>query len=107
MLDKTMLVVTSDHGISFETGGHRRAAPKLDDINRNEVLPVPLFMKFPGQAAGKVDRRDAQITDVLPTIADSLGVHLPADWKFEGHSLLASPSPRRASGSTASAARSP
>jgi hypothetical protein len=24
MLDKTMLVVTSDHGISFETGGHRR-----------------------------------------------------------------------------------
>ena len=93
MLDKTMLVVTSDHGISFEPGGHRRAAPKLDDINRNEVLPVPLFMKFPGQAGGKVDRRDAQITDVLPTIADSLGVHLPADWKFEGHSLLDKPVP--------------
>ena len=82
-----MVVVTSDHGISFEAGGHRRAATGLNATNRNEVLPVPLFVKYPGQTTGAVDTRPVQIVDVLPTIADALNVDLPKDWTFDGHSL--------------------
>jgi hypothetical protein len=95
MLERSMLVVVSDHGISFEPGENRRAAIKLDDVNRNEVLPVPLFIKYPNQPGGVVDNRRAQIIDVLPTIVDALGVRLPPDWRVDGVSLHGKPIPAR------------
>ncbi len=91
VLDRAMVVVASDHGGSFEPGHHRRALP-LDDINKDEVLPVPLFIKYPGETAGKVDAKHVQTIDVLPTIADALSLNLPKDWKFDGQSIL---KPRR------------
>jgi hypothetical protein len=91
MLERSMVVVVSDHGISFEPGENRRAALELDDVNRNEVLPVPLFIKYPDQQAGVVDHRGAQIIDVLPTIADALGIRLPPDWRVDGVSLRGEP----------------
>lgn len=95
VLDAAMVVVTSDHGVSFEAGGHRRAATKLDATNRDEVLPVPLFVKYPGQRTGATDPRPAQSIDVLPTIADALGMDLPPDWKFDGRSLRRNDATRR------------
>jgi len=85
----------SDHGISFEPGENRRAAFHFDDVNRSEVLPVPLFVKYPNQASGVVDNRRAQIIDVLPTIADALGITLPANWRVDGVSLHGKPIPAR------------
>lgn len=87
LLDEAMVIVTSDHGISFQAAGSRRATDTLDRTNVDEVLPVPLFVKYPGQSAGAVDSRPAQLVDVLPTVADALGIDLPRDWKFDGGSL--------------------
>ena len=95
MLRRSMVVVVSDHGISFEPGENRRAAFHFDDVNRSEVLPVPLFVKYPNQASGVVDNRRAQIIDVLPTIADALGITLPANWRVDGVSLHGKPIPAR------------
>jgi hypothetical protein len=95
LLQRSMLVVVSDHGISFEPGGNRRAAFGLDDTNRSEVLPVPLFIKYPDQRTGVVDERRAQIVDVLPTIADALEIELPSGWRFDGVSLHGRPTPAR------------
>ena len=50
-------------------------------------------MKYPGQATGEVDRRDARTIDVLPTIVDTLGIDLPSGWRFDGRSLVG-PAPR-------------
>jgi hypothetical protein len=57
--------------------------------NKHWVYPVPLFVKYPGQASGEVDDREAQTIDILPTIADVLGADLPSGWDFDGVSLRA------------------
>jgi hypothetical protein len=48
-------------------------------------------VKAPGQKAGEIDDRNARSIDVLPTIADVLGVDLP--WKVDGRSLRGAPRP--------------
>jgi arylsulfatase A-like enzyme len=85
--DDTLLVVAADHGISF-TGGdrhHRRGLP-ITDRTRDEVLPVPLFVRYPGEP-GRIDDQPRQILDIAPTIAAELGAELPPGWRFDGHSL--------------------
>ncbi|MFV2011379.1 MULTISPECIES: sulfatase-like hydrolase/transferase [unclassified Micromonospora] len=74
--DDALLVVTADHGVSFTLGeqgrgmGAVRAAPA-------EVLWVPTFVKEPGQQAGRVDDRNWEHVDLLPTIAAHAGIDLP------------------------------
>jgi hypothetical protein len=92
--DDTLIVITSDHGITFAPG-HRRGVP-YDADTAADVLPVPLFVKYPRQTKGAVDDRHAQIYDIAPTIAEALDVSLPQHWTFDGRSLLsAGPLPRR------------
>jgi hypothetical protein len=93
LTDETMVVVTSDHGVSLEPGGHRRAADiSLTQNEADDVLGIPLFMKYPGQSVGVVDDRDARLVDVVPTVVDALNVDLdPAVWSFDGVSLLGQP----------------
>ncbi len=94
--DDTMVVVVSDHGLTF-TPGHRRGVPSTP-TNAPDVLPVPLFVKYPGQREGVIDDRQVQSFDILPTIADALDVSLADDWTFDGRSLMgADPGPRRPS----------
>ncbi len=86
--DETLLVVTSDHGRAFEPGLPARA---LDaDLDPTPVLPdvmaIPFFLKEPGQTEGTVSDANVELTDVLPTIADVLGVALPGP--VEGTSAL-------------------
>ncbi len=71
--DETMLIVTSDHGAAF-----RPELPRRSPTGRTagELAHVPLFVKYPGQQTGEIsDRRSATI-DILPTIAEVLGVEL-------------------------------
>jgi hypothetical protein len=83
LFDDALVVAVADHGLSFEPGEVRReAAPG----NIDEVAFVPLFVKLPGQRRGKERRGFARTIDVLPTIADALGVELP--WPVDGKSLL-------------------
>jgi hypothetical protein len=82
--NRSLFIVTADHGVSFHPGGHRRYVD-LDNIG--DIAPVPMFIKRPSQKRGKVDTLSARTIDIVPTIADELGIKAP--WKFDGTSLFA------------------
>jgi hypothetical protein len=75
LYDSALVVVTADHGVSFKPGGHRRTITRE---NFEDILPVPLFIKLPGQREGAVSDRNVQTIDILPTMANLLGVQMPA-----------------------------
>lgn len=83
LFDRSLLVVVADHGASFRPAQNRRAPT---ETNLVDVLQVPLFIKLPDQKEGAVSSTLAQTVDVLPTIADVLGMRVP--WPVEGRSLL-------------------
>ena len=80
--DRALVVVTADHGVSFRVGQEdgRMVTPE----NVEDIAPVPLFVKAPGQRAGRVANGPVETIDILPTIADELGVDLP--WPVDGTS---------------------
>ena len=86
--DDSLIVVTADHGVAFETGEPNRGMSKK---NAAHIAWTPLFIKYPNDTRGVVDDRRAQSIDILPTMAASLGVRLP--WKMDGRSLLEPPAP--------------
>ena len=53
LLDRALVVVTADHGISFQVGVKSRRL--VSDSNVEEIAPVPFFVKAPGQTEGRVD----------------------------------------------------
>ena len=83
LFDEALIVIVADHGHSFELGEVRREATPG---NLEEVAFVPLFVKLPGQRKGVERRGLARNVDVVPTIADALGVEIP--WPVDGESLL-------------------
>ncbi len=84
--DDALIMVTADHGASFETGEPLRG---VSPANADSVLWVPLLVKAPGQATGQIDDRPARTIDVLPTMAEILDLDLPDD--VDGVSLLGPP----------------
>ena len=74
ILDKCLLVVTADHGVSLRPG-HSRRLPDADNLA--DIASVPLFIKLPGQKEGRVDDRNVESIDIFPTIAESQGIELP------------------------------
>jgi hypothetical protein len=86
--DEAMVIVTSDHGITLEPGAHRRSAARITASTTDDVMAVPLFVKYPGQTSPIIDRRDARLIDVLPTVGEVVEAQLPENWKFDGSSLL-------------------
>ena len=82
--DKALVIVTPDHGISFR-GGDLRRRPTRENLA--ELGFTPLFVKYPGQSEGQVvDSRHVTTLDILPTIADVLGITIP--WHVAGTSAL-------------------
>jgi hypothetical protein len=79
LYDESLVIVASDHGISFEsdTAG-RYVQPSTVDA----IAYAPLLVKRPGQAEGAVDDANVSTIDVLPTIADELGIDVP--WEVDG-----------------------
>jgi hypothetical protein len=88
--NRAVVGVVADHGMSFRLGHDRRL---VRAGNVQDIAPVPFFLKAPGQKRGRISDRRLQTVDVLPTIADTLGVKIP--WKVDGRSALAPPKPRR------------
>jgi hypothetical protein len=84
--DRALVVVVADHGVAFEPAVNFRG---LSEERFADVASVPLFVKYPGQRRGAVDRRAARTVDVLPTIADVVGARVP--WRIDGVSLLGRP----------------
>jgi Sulfatase len=90
--DDTLFVLTADHGVAFTDGEPLRSVTKA---NYDQIMWTPLFIKAPHQTAGVIDDRAAESVDIMPTIADMLGVKSP--WPAAGSSLLgpAEPDPQR------------
>jgi Sulfatase len=86
LYDRALVVVTSDHGIAFESGLPRR---EVTDETFVDIASVPLFVKAPRQRSGRRDDRLALSVDVLPTVADALGIRLAGE--VDGRSLLTAP----------------
>lgn len=84
--DRTMIIVTSDHGIAFEPGESKRKEvnPRRPDT-LEQIYRVPLFIKYPGQAAGETNDCPVQSQDILPTVVAATA--LDAGWEFDGVDL--------------------
>jgi hypothetical protein len=77
--DDTLIVVTADHGEAFMTGEPDR---QLSEANADKIAWAPLVIKAPGQREGRIDDANVQSVDIVPTVADLLGVELP--WDVDG-----------------------
>jgi arylsulfatase A-like enzyme len=80
--EETIVVVTSDHGESFEHGYLYNHRESLWD----NTLRVPLVIRGSGISAGSTHSQQVALTDILPTILTLAG--LPNDRKIQGSSLL-------------------
>ncbi|MCL4508845.1 MAG: sulfatase-like hydrolase/transferase [Chloroflexi bacterium] len=80
ILDRTLLIVTSDHGDLVGAHGLPYKGPCLYD----ELLHVPLLISWPGQPPGRSDEL-VSLLDVVPTMLDAAG--LPPDPALPGRSL--------------------
>jgi hypothetical protein len=78
--DRALVVVTADHGVSFRVGQFDRRAVTPENVE--DIAPIPLFVKAPGQRTGRVSTSPVETIDILPTIADELGVDVP--WRVDG-----------------------
>jgi arylsulfatase A-like enzyme len=80
--DQTMVIVTADHGDEqWEVGrvGHGGSL-------RESLVHVPLLIHYPAAfPAGKIPE-GAEVIDIVPTLADVMGVEPSPEW--QGESLL-------------------
>ena len=82
---QTMVVLVADHGVSLEAS----TLPRHPDAEfPDPIASVPLFVRYPGQRTGAVVDGPAEITDIVPTVADVMGAAPGPDWEFDGASLL-------------------
>lgn len=93
--DKALIIVVADHGVHLEPRGERRT---VTGENVADIAAIPLLVKYPGQRRGRVDTRDAKTIDILPTVADVIGVRMP--WQIDGRSLRTAPVRRHISVTT-------
>jgi hypothetical protein len=91
MYDDTMVVVTADHGIAFQA--HVETRRRTSPSNVEELTPVPLIVKRPGQHRGRVSDAYARTLDITPTIADVLGWKL--GYRADGRSAFSRATRRR------------
>ncbi len=80
--DNTIIILSSDHGESFEHGYFTHGGPFLYE----DVTHIPLIIKEPGQRNGKVFNDLVEQIDIPATILDYAGIDIP-EW-MEGRSLL-------------------
>ena len=90
LYDRSLIIVTADHGVSFIPGDYRRP---MTDANRGDILAMPLLIKTPGQKTSKIFDHNVETIDILPTIADVLEIE--TSWKLDGHSLFDAKAPAR------------
>lgn len=85
--ENTIVVLSADHGEELlEHGQVGHASTTQAGTLFEEVLRVPLIIRVPGIAGGRVVPGMAQQADVMPTVLEALG--LPADPRMQGRSLL-------------------
>ena len=79
LYDRSLIVITADHGKSFRPGQRTRT---ISAENASDLLQIPLFIKMRGQTEGRRSDRKVLSVDILPTIASALDTELP--WAVDG-----------------------
>lgn len=95
---ETVVYFAGDNGSS--TGGtlNGRAIPAAKSRVSDLGVHVPLIVRAPGRVrAGAVSDVLTDVTDLLPTLAEFAGATLPATGTFDGHSLVAELTGKKAS----------
>jgi len=89
VLDKTLLVITADHGEGFLDHGRLFHS---GDLLYDELMRVPLLMRLPGVIPpGTCVDAQVSLIDVMPTAveaAESFGSKPPPELELKGRSLL-------------------
>lgn len=80
--DKTMLIITADHGDEQWEDGRVGHGASL----RNQLVHVPLLVHYPPLLPAGSVFEGAEVIDITPTVADALGVAASPDW--QGESLI-------------------
>jgi hypothetical protein len=74
LAERTVVLVTSDHGDEFlEHGGKGHGLTLYDEIVR-----IPLVMRGPGLQPGSLVDRRVSLADIMPTVLDLVGVPAPS-----------------------------
>ena len=84
LFDESLLVIVADHGANFTPGEYPRRL--FDREQTLDLRGVPLFIKEPHQSEGHTSDREASLLDILPTIANIMGI--PGSGKFQGRDLF-------------------
>lgn len=86
LMEKTIFILTSDHGTEFHEHQHFDHGFSLYD----ELIHTPLIIKLPKQKAGKVVVDQVSSIDIMPTVLDLLDVKVPekAQRQLRGASLV-------------------
>ena len=74
IFNEALLIITSDHGEHIGEKGHFTHVFSLYD----EVLHVPLIIKYPGSFLKGTNGNIVQLNDVFATIIDLVGIDYPA-----------------------------
>jgi hypothetical protein len=85
MYEEALIVITADHGVSFNPGTRRRDPPPITNLDQ-DILPIPLIIKAPHQNDGVISDRNVETIDILPTLIDILDIQ--TSWKFDGQSAV-------------------
>jgi arylsulfatase A-like enzyme len=92
--DNTMIVVTSDHGESF---GERRRVGHANGAYQN-LLHVPLLVKYANSAQHGIEPRPVSLIDVAPSILAAVQAAVPPT--MQGKNLAGAAEPRVLYGET-------
>lgn len=90
LYDDALIIVTADHGEGF---GEHDVVEHATSVWQ-ELIHVPLIVKYPGQTAGGVDERLVAGVDIFPTILTELKLAVPS--RTEGLALRAPAAASRA-----------
>src|SRR6266545_2941908 len=90
LYDRSLVLMTADHGAGFSSTARARS---LGGGNEPTLMWVPMLIKTPDQTRGRVDDRNWEHVDLLPTVADLAGLSVP--WKVDGFSQVGEPRRQR------------
>jgi hypothetical protein len=81
---KSLIIVTADHGVSYDKTGVSRRQLKTRESWAN-IISVPLIIKYPQSDQGRTVNTVVTSLDIVPTIFSVLGIN-PV-WKTDGENL--------------------
>lgn len=87
LYDDSFIIVTSDHGELF--GEHHSFSHGVDLYN--ELIWIPLIVKYPGSRQKGFSDRLVQTVDLMPELLYNLGIEIPAQVQGEPFAEISHP----------------